>query len=155
MKPGFGFVVAMVTVSAPPPASNFPRAALRLGWWLGFWKVFLNVPATSSAFGLPCVSAPQRAFPRSVPSPAVDGWLLLSLGVCKPMGERQKYSLFLGPVSISGRPCVSGSWGQAFLSGPACLPTAAELCLVLLVGLVRERVSCCCASSGRPLVGLV
>lgn len=57
LESSYSGVVAIVTFSALA-VSNFSGVSLCLGWLLGCWRVFLNVPAISSGAGLPCMLKP-------------------------------------------------------------------------------------------------
>ena len=110
-----GFV-DVVTFSAPP-ASNFSRDALCLGWWLGC-REFLSFLLHSqlSVFSA-CLHLKEGVQVTRFPLGA-------SLGLV------DKNILFPDPALILGRSCVLGSWGWGFLRDPAHLPVAAKFCLV-------------------------
>lgn len=105
--------------------SNSSGVSLCLGWQLGCWRVFLNVPDVSSDVGLPCQQSP--------PLPLVCTQCEMAV-ICHLVFVRLLVSgggiLYCpGRVSVLGKICVPGLQGQAY---SPTLPLAATLCLVIL-----------------------
>lgn len=121
-------VIAMVTVRAPL-VSNSSDVSLYLGWQLGSWRVFYNVPVVSSDVGFPCMLMWWRKspfmylhFPQCQDALICYSELVRLLGDCEPIIQsslcfRQALWTWL-------------SW-SGFLTHLLCHPQATGLCLCL------------------------
>lgn len=103
---GLGFLVGLVMFSAPPSSLNSSSSTFYLWRSLGFWRVFLNVPAPYSAIDLLCVRLLQtRVFLYAHgPLARVDSCFLL-FGSWQP-GDWSDWVLLSWPSLSLGQTCV-------------------------------------------------
>lgn len=122
---GLGFVVAMVTFSAPQTSVDGCRYCVCVQWSRGCWRSFLSICALPSAFSCLHTCTQNRSLSAFLPPPLGMG---VRVHVCfSGHGWLWGYGASLSWLwSVLGKPCVPGPWVKA-LWASLPLPSVGDL----------------------------